>query len=94
MFVPFAVCPALSRCIVAANRKYADWTQNDPEHLAVKSTLYTLNTYPDAQFLVDTPLRPVLFEVQDCRKLQMQRKISELHVPILNTCLLKVPSIN
>ncbi len=48
----------------AENRKCTEWPQTELEHLTGKSTLYTLNTYPEAQILVRFALWLAVFEIQ------------------------------
>ncbi len=50
----------------------------DLEHLMVKSTLFTVNTYPEAQILVLFPLWPDVFTTQGCRKLGKKMEIHQL----------------
>ncbi len=76
---PLKVCSVsfndqpFSRCMVVQNWKCIAWHWNDLEHLTVKSTLYTLSTYPrappspEAQILVRFAWRPAVSEVQGCR---------------------------
>ena len=66
-------------------------TQNDLEqvYITVKSTLYTLST-PGVQFLICFTLRPDVFKVQGCQKLEIlgctQRLESELeHLTVKST---------
>ncbi len=50
------------------NRKCTEWPQNDLTHLSVKSTLYTLNTHPEAQISIRFALRQAIFEILACGK--------------------------
>ncbi len=46
------------------NWKCTEWPQNNLKHLTVKSTLYTLSAYPEAQILVRFALQPAVFQIQ------------------------------
>ena len=56
---------------VDENRKCTQWPQNDLNHLSVKSTLSTLNTHPRAKISLFFTLWPAIFEIQGCRKSEM-----------------------
>ncbi len=62
-----------SRYTVTENRKCTKWLQIDLGHLTVKSSLYTLITYPKAQHLVPFALRLSVSE----RKVVKNRKCTE-----------------
>ena len=51
--------------------------QNDLNHLSVKSTLFTLNTHPEAQILLILALQQAVFELQTCRKSEMHQMTPE-----------------
>ncbi len=58
-----------SRYQIVENQKCTEWLQTDLEHLPVKSTLYTLNTYPWAQIFIHFAVQPATFEIQGCGKI-------------------------
>ncbi len=43
---------------VGENQKYTEWPQTEFDQITVKSTLYTLYTYPKAQILVRFAWQP------------------------------------
>ena len=48
---------------IGKNQKCTDWSQNDPEHLTVKSTLHALSTYLEAQIVVSFALLPAVLQI-------------------------------
>ncbi len=61
---------------VGENRKCTEWPQTEFEDLTVKNTLYALNTYPEAQILVNFALWLAISEIQHVhgrRKSQMHQ---------------------
>ena len=65
---------------VFENQQCTEWPQTELEHVTDKSTLYTLNTYPDAQILVRFALRPAVFKIQGRRKTEMHWMTPKLNL--------------
>ncbi len=72
--VRFALRLAVSKILHVQgwqSRKCTELPQTKLKHLTVKSTLYTLNTFPKVQILVRFTLRLAVSEIQGRQKSEM-----------------------